>query len=177
MNSKFIALFIALAFLAACETPTAGSGAASATGASGAGGGAVTSGAGTSAVSTGPAALQQQLVQIGDRVYFAFDSYTLSPEARAVVERQAAFLLKHPDVQVVINGHTDNRGTREYNLALGARRAGAVKDQLVVLGVAPNRITTVSYGEERPAVVGSNEQAWAKNRRAVTVIAGARVGS
>jgi peptidoglycan-associated lipoprotein len=86
-------------------------------------------------------------------------------------------LLKSGSIPVTIEGHADERGTREYNLALGERRATAVKDYLVALGISPSRVRTLSYGEERPAVVGSSEAAWAKNRRAVTVVVGGVAGS
>jgi len=115
----------------------------------------------------GPAA---ELAQIGDRVLFDTDKSDLTPGARATVDKQAAWMKKYANVTVTIEGHCDERGTREYNLALGERRAIAVKNYLVALGVPPSRIRTISYGKERPAVVGSTEQAWAQNRRAVTVV-------
>jgi peptidoglycan-associated lipoprotein len=111
-----------------------------------------------------------ELAQIGDRVLYDTDQSTLAPPARATVEKQAAWMKKYPRVTVTIEGHCDERGTREYNLALGERRAIAVKNYLVSLGVEANRIKTISYGKERPAVVGSTEQAWAQNRRGVTVV-------
>ncbi len=106
----------------------------------------------------------------GDRVYFAFDSAELSPEARATLEKQAEWLKHHPSVRVIVEGHADERGTREYNLALGERRANAVKSYLVALGIAPERIETISYGKERPAVLGTGEAVWRLNRRAVTKV-------
>ncbi len=109
-------------------------------------------------------------VNVGDRVFFAFDSSTLSPQAQETLRRQAAWLNQYGDLNVIVEGHADERGTREYNLALGARRAEAARSFLTASGVAANRVTTVSYGEERPANPGSNEQAWAENRRAVTVL-------
>ena len=115
----------------------------------------------------GPAA---ELAQIGDRVLFDTDKSDLSPAARATVDKQAAWMKKYANVSVTIEGHCDERGTREYNLALGERRAIAVKNYLVALGVPPSRIKTISFGKERPAVVGSTEQAWAQNRRSVTVV-------
>jgi peptidoglycan-associated lipoprotein len=105
-----------------------------------------------------------------DRVLFDFDSYALDSEARDILDRQAAWLVRYPAVQVTIEGHTDERGTREYNLALGERRAGAARNYLVARGVAASRISTISFGKERPAVDGANEAAWAQNRRAVTVL-------
>jgi peptidoglycan-associated lipoprotein len=120
-----------------------------------------------------PADLERELVSTGDTVYFAFDSYALDSQAQSTLDRQAALLSKSAVIPLTIEGHTDERGTREYNLALGDRRATAVKDYLTALGINPSRIRTISYGEERPASVGSNEAAWAKNRRAVTVVVGA----
>jgi len=108
-----------------------------------------------------------------DTVFFAFDSSELSAEARAALDTQVTWLKKHGDVNVIVQGHCDERGTRDYNLALGSRRAEAVKQYLVDHGIAANRISTFSYGKERPAVFGSNEAAWAQNRRAVTVISSA----
>ena len=105
-----------------------------------------------------------------DTVFFAFDSSSLSAEAQAALDTQVAWLKKHDDVNVIVQGHCDDRGTREYNLALGERRANAVKQYLVSQGIEESRISTISYGKERPAVFGSNEAAWAQNRRAVTVL-------
>ena len=107
---------------------------------------------------------------IGDTVLFGFDSSALSADAMATLDKQAAFLNAKPALRVKIEGHADERGTREYNLALGERRASATRDYLVARGVDGSRIRIVSYGKERPAVVGSNEEAWAKNRRSVTVL-------
>ncbi|MEK9661542.1 MAG: peptidoglycan-associated lipoprotein Pal [Alphaproteobacteria bacterium] len=109
-------------------------------------------------------------VNVGDRVFFDFDKSNLKPEARTTIERWAAWLKTYPQNRVTIEGHCDERGTREYNLALGERRANAAKEYLVSLGISPNRINTISYGKERPAVLGSNEQAWAQNRRDVIVL-------
>lgn len=107
---------------------------------------------------------------IGDRVFFATDQSTLSPEAMATLDGQARWLMENPEYDAVIEGHTDERGTREYNLALGARRAAAVRDYLVAQGVAARRLKTVSYGKERPVALCSAERCWAQNRRAVTVL-------
>ena len=106
----------------------------------------------------------------GDRVYFAFDSATLSEDAQAVLRRQVATIARFPHARIMIEGHADERGTREYNLALGERRAAAARDFLVQSGAPRHRITTTSFGRERPAVVGATESAWAQNRRAVTVL-------
>lgn len=117
-----------------------------------------------------PGTQQDLVVNVGDRVFFGYDKFDLQPEARATVERQAEWLKSYPSLSVTIEGHCDERGTREYNLALGEKRAQAVRNYLIALGVDPDRISTVSYGKERPAVLGSSETAWAQNRRGVTVI-------
>ena len=189
MLKRFVALSLVMLTIAACETTPEDRGAAG-----GGGGASNTSGVSTlppsgssipsapsSAVQRGtlgnPADVQRELGSIGDTVYFAFDSYSLDSQAQGTLDRQAAVLLRSGSIPVTIEGHTDERGTREYNLALGERRATAVKDYLVALGVNPSRMRTLSYGEERPAVAGSSEAAWAKNWRAVTVAAGAAAGS
>lgn len=108
-----------------------------------------------------------------DTVFFAFDSSALSAEATAALDTQVNWLKNHEGTNVIVQGYCDERGTREYNLALGERRANAVKQYLVSQGIAEDRISTISYGKERPAVFGSNEAAWAQNRRAVTVVSSA----
>ena len=107
---------------------------------------------------------------ISDTVLFGFDQYDLSSEARATLDRQAAWLRANPQRAITIEGHCDERGTREYNLALGERRANSVKNYLVTVGIPANRIRTLSYGKERPASIGASEAAWAQNRRGVTVV-------
>lgn len=107
--------------------------------------------------------------QVGDRVFFGFDRYDLSPEARDVLERQSDWLRRFPIITITVAGHSDERGTREYNLALGERRANSVKNYLVALGVESNRIRTVSYGKEQPVDPRSAESAWSKNRRGVSM--------
>ncbi|MBY0565386.1 MAG: peptidoglycan-associated lipoprotein Pal [Hyphomonadaceae bacterium] len=109
-------------------------------------------------------------VSVGDRIFYGYDRYDLTPEARQVLERQAAWLRQYPNVRILIAGNCDERGTREYNLALGARRAAAARDYLASLGVAANRMETVSYGKERPLDPRSNEEAWSVNRNAHTQI-------
>ena len=161
MALRFVSVLAALLLLAACETSPTGTGGA---GGSGAAGGVTAPRPGTS---------EDFVVNVGDRVFFDFDKYNLKPEARDILQRQAAWLKKYPSVTIDVEGHCDERGTREYNLALGERRANSSKNYLVALGVNPNRIKTISYGKERPAVTGSNDAAWAQNRRAVTVVSGA----
>ena len=117
-----------------------------------------------------PGSQQDLEASAGDRVFFAFDRSDISPEARETLTRQADWLRRYPNVTVTIEGHCDERGTREYNLALGERRAQAAKNVLVALGIPASRISTISYGKERPAVAGSTEEAYAQNRRAVTTI-------
>jgi peptidoglycan-associated lipoprotein len=103
-------------------------------------------------------------------VHFALDKYDIDAEARAILDSQAAWLAKYPNVPVSLEGHCDERGTREYNLGLGDRRANAAKNYLAARGVAPGRISTISYGKERPIALGSDEASWAQNRRAVTIV-------
>ena len=105
-----------------------------------------------------------------DRVFFALDSYAIDDESRRTLDAQAQWLAANPNVRVTIEGHADERGTREYNLALGDRRANAARDYLQSRGVSPTRMQTISWGKERPAAEGSNEYAWSQNRRAVTVV-------
>ncbi|MBU3656306.1 MAG: peptidoglycan-associated lipoprotein Pal, partial [Alphaproteobacteria bacterium] len=117
------------------------------------------------------------VVNVGDRVFFDFDKSDIKSDAQQVLDRQAAWLKQYASTKVVIEGHCDERGTREYNLALGERRATAAKNYLVSKGIDAKRLQTISYGKERPAVLGSNEASWSQNRRSVTVVqeAGANV--
>ncbi|MBX2834830.1 MAG: peptidoglycan-associated lipoprotein Pal [Micavibrio sp.] len=110
------------------------------------------------------------VVNVGDRVFFGYDSYDISSEARSTLDRQANWLKQYSNVSITLEGHADERGTREYNLALGERRANAVRNYLVASGVDASRINVVSYGKERPAVPGANDTAWAQNRRGVSVV-------
>ena len=111
-----------------------------------------------------------QTMQGRDTIYFDTDKFDIDSEDQAALRQQAQYLQQYPNVRATVEGHADERGTREYNIALGERRANAAKNYLVSLGVGADRVTTVSYGKERPVALGSNEQAWARNRRAVTIV-------
>lgn len=166
MRFKVLSMFAALLLLAACETAEETESAGTTT---------TTTTAAPAAPTTTEVApalsLQEQLInEVGDRVFFDFDKYNLKPEGRETVEALAAWLNSRQGVTLTIEGHADERGTREYNLALGERRANSVKDYLIALGINAGRLTTISYGEERPAVPGSYEEAWAQNRRAEFVV-------
>lgn len=159
---KFGAAVSAVFMLAACESSVdANDGSAGAGANSGAYGDANGSMAGSNMLAPG----------VGDRVYFATDSSAIDAEAEATLSAQANWLQQHPELNIAVEGHCDERGTREYNLALGERRANSAKNYLVSLGVSASRITTISYGKERPADMGNGDAAWSQNRRAVTVIA------
>lgn len=119
-----------------------------------------------------PGSMQDFVVNVGDRVYFDFDSFEIRADAGPVLDAQAAWLRRYPNVIVRLEGNADERGTREYNFALGARRANAVRDYLVSRGVSAQRIETVSYGKERPINPGSDENAYAQNRNTHTAITG-----
>ena len=169
MFQRILAIVAATFLLAACETASQVSGDSASTSASNT----ASSSAASSSSSSSAAAEKtpaEKLAQVGDTVNFDFDSAELTVSARSTLNRQAAFLSVNPDLMIVIEGHADERGTREYNLALGERRATAVRDYLVAKGINSARVRTVSYGKERPAVSGSDEAAWAKNRRAATVL-------
>ena len=176
MFQRFLALF-AIAFLfAACETASNVTGdSASGSSSSSASGSASASASKAATASSSTTSAKQmsdaeKLAQVGNTVYFGFDSAELTGDAQTTLDRQAAFLNVNPALVVIVEGHTDERGTREYNLALGDRRATAVRDYLLAKGLNSARIRTVSYGKERPAVSGSNEESWEKNRRAATVL-------
>ena len=110
------------------------------------------------------------IVNVGDRVFFEFDSSELTVDAQATLDAQAAWLMQYPDTNITIEGHADERGTREYNLALGDKRAFAVYSQLAQAGIDTNRMEYISWGKERPEVVGSDETAYSQNRRGVTTV-------
>lgn len=193
MLKKLVVYSVVMLAIAACETTAEDTGTAAGAGGGGTGSsgslgasGLPSSGYTTSPVTSSgsqrgtlgnPAEVERELVSVGDTVFFSFDSYTLDAVAQRTLERQAAVLLKSGSIPVNVEGHADERGTREYNIALGERRASSVKDYLVANGIAPGRVRTISYGEERPAAFGSSEGDWAKNRRAVTVAVGVAAGS
>jgi peptidoglycan-associated lipoprotein len=158
MNTKLLGALAALALLGACSNNADQSSAA--TGA----------GSATTAAGPRPGSQEDLVANVGDRVFFDTDRSSIRADQRATLDRQSRWLGQYPQVQVALEGHADERGTREYNLALGQRRANAARDVLVAGGVAPARITTISYGKDRPAALGSTEEAWAQNRRAVTVV-------
>lgn len=159
---KIVGAFAAMMLVAACETSSNQSGGSSSYGSG--------SGSGVSSSSAQPGSQQDLAVNVGDRVLFSYNQYKLSANARNILEHQATWLKNNPGISIVIEGHCDERGTREFNLALGERRASAIRSYMVALGVADGRITTISYGKERPIAFGSISADWAKNRRGVTVV-------
>ena len=159
--SNLFAIMLLTSFLAACATaPTAPT---------------ETSSSSTSqsdvvgGIYVGTDTVEMLAIDVPDRVFFAYDSYSLAASAQATLNKQAKWLKANPSVAMAVEGHADERGTREYNLALGDRRASAVKDYLMSQGISSNRISTISYGKERPVKSGSNDTAWAQNRRSVSV--------
>lgn len=128
--------------------------------------------AGLGAGASSPGSEADFATNVGDRVYFVVDQADLTPEAEEILGRQAAWLQKYPGVSIQVEGHSDERGTREYNIALSARRATATREFLIAQGVEANRISSIAYGKERPAALCDSEQCWTQNRRAVTVITG-----
>jgi peptidoglycan-associated lipoprotein len=126
--------------------------------------------AGPSGPQFGPGSQQDLAATAGDRIFFAFDRADISAEAQQILQRQADWMRRYPNVTVTIEGHCDERGTREYNLALGERRANAAKNVLVAAGIPASRLSTISYGKERPIVPGSDDAAYAQNRVAVTTV-------
>jgi len=147
-------------------TDSSASGSASSAGASSAS----SSSSGVASVDSDVQSPDAMLAKVGSTVYFGYDESSLSAEAQATLDRQAAFLKANPTIRIVIEGHCDERGTREYNLALGDRRASAARDYLVAKGVNSSRLATISYGKERPAVGGSNDTSYALNRRSMSKI-------
>jgi peptidoglycan-associated lipoprotein len=164
MKMRVLSLVAAVAFLAACSSDADQKGAQT--------GGGASAGAGSTSSVPGPVAGSPGdfVKNVGDRVFFDYDKYDVRADQRAALDRQADWLKKYPATKITVEGHCDERGTREYNLALGERRANAVKEYLVAKGVATARVKTISYGKERPVALGTNETAWAQNRRGVTVV-------
>ncbi|MGH7213093.1 MAG: peptidoglycan-associated lipoprotein Pal [Acetobacteraceae bacterium] len=159
MNARMIGALAAASLLAACANkPPATT--------------AVTAGTGNQVATSGPApGSEEDLVQnVGDRVFFAFNRSSLSSDAQGTLSRQAAWLGRYPQVQVQIAGNCDERGTEEYNLALGQRRADSARDFLVAQGGSAARMTTISYGKDRPTALGHDEEAWTQNRNAITSV-------
>lgn len=167
MRFKIFGVLAAAALLSACASGSEDKGTTSGAGSAATAKPAV-SAAPTNAIVPGS---QEDLVaNVGDRVFFGYDKYTLNDKSRAMLDKQAAWLNANPAAKIVVQGHCDERGTREYNLALGERRANSVKDYLVQRGLNPVRVRTISYGKERPVAVGSTEASWTQNRRSVTVV-------
>jgi peptidoglycan-associated lipoprotein len=173
MRLRFLGLVLPFLALAACDTTSSDTGNTTGTGTGTTGTG--MSSTGSSGITRSGPMTADQMVEalrregVSDRVFYQTDSSSLTPEGRNTIEGWARLMRQNPTLTAAIEGHADERGTREYNLALGERRAVAARTHLVSLGIQPQRVTTVSYGKERPAVVGSNEAAWAQNRRAVLV--------
>ena len=167
----FISIFMVL-FVAACATTPKDSADSSGSGSSSSGSDVSSEGTITETTGSGIVSGSQEdlIVNVGDRVFFGYDSSDLDSDALELLQDQVAWLKQNSDVTVTIEGHCDERGTREYNLGLGEKRAQAVKNYLIGLGINPDRVSTISYGKERPAVVGSNDGAWAQNRRSVTLV-------
>ena len=175
MMKRLFTLLAATAFLAACETASTTTGDVTGSAESLSTTASTTSTATATTAEQDPAEdpatrLKKDFAQVGTTVLFDFDSAQLSDYAQRVLDRQAAFLKARPETRVIIGGHADERGTREYNLALGERRASSARDYLVAKGVNAARIRIISYGKERPKAVGSTEAAWRQNRRAETVL-------
>ncbi|MDC0058247.1 peptidoglycan-associated lipoprotein Pal [Pelagibacteraceae bacterium] len=172
MIIKLLASALLLSFLAACSTTpkdTADSSGSGSTSASSDVSSSDSSSSGETA-SIEPGSQEDLIVNVGDRVFFNYDSAELDSDAQELLQDQVAWLKQYSEVAIIIEGHCDERGTREYNLALGEKRAQSVKNYLINLGISSDRVSTISYGKERPAVVGSNDGAWAQNRRSVTIV-------
>ena len=159
MKFKVYTSLAAIALLAACShTPPANTGVAS------------TGGGPVGEVGPAPGSEEDLVRNVGDRVFFELNSSTLSDAAQATLEKQAAWLAKYPNVTVQIAGNCDDRGTEEFNIALGNRRAKAAQDYLVAKGVSASRISLISYGKDRPTALGDNDEAWAQNRNDITSV-------
>ena len=172
MIIKLLASALLVFFLAACSTTPKDTADSSGSGSTSTSSDVSSSGEtdSTSSASIEPGSQEDLIVNVGDRVFFNYDSSELDTDAQELLQDQVAWLKQYSDVSVIIEGHCDERGTREYNLALGEKRAQSVKNYLINLGISADRVSTISYGKERPAVVGSNDGAWAQNRRSVTIV-------
>ncbi len=168
---KLLGVAAAALLLAACETAPSATTASTGTGTTTTPPAATPPVTSTPAASIRPGSQQDLVVNVGDRVFFAYDKSDLSQAARTTLDKQATWLKQYGQNRVVVEGHCDERGTREYNLALGERRANSAKSYLINQGIAAARVTTISYGKERPVALGANEAAYSQNRRAVTVVA------
>ncbi len=155
MNTKILGAFAAVALLAACANQNAAS-----------------TGSGATATTSGPVPGSEEdlVANVGDRIFYDFNKSVVRPDGRATLDKQADWLAKYGSVNVQVAGNCDERGTEEYNLALGQRRANAAVSYLRSKGVATARITSISYGKDRPTATGSDEQAWAQNRNAITSV-------
>jgi peptidoglycan-associated lipoprotein len=164
MRLKVVMAAAAMLLLAACSSKPADTGAANTSG--------TTAPTTTATVPQGPppGSVEEFTTSIGDRVFFGFDRYDLTAEAQGQLQKIAAWLKTYPQYRFVIEGNCDDRGTREYNLALGERRANAAKNYLIALGIDQNRMQTISYGKERPVCTDNSESCWAQNRRDVVVL-------
>ena len=172
MIIKLLASALLVFFLAACSTTpkdTADSSGSGSTSTSSDVSSSAETGT-TESASIEPGSQEDLIVNVGDRVFFNYDSAELDNDAQELLQDQVAWLKQYSDVSVIIEGHCDERGTREYNLALGEKRAQSVKNYIINLGISADRVSTISYGKERPAVVGSSDGAWAQNRRSVTIV-------
>jgi peptidoglycan-associated lipoprotein len=163
MKLRFLSVVAAAALLAACESAPESTGGQ-------AGGGQVTPPVAAKAAQIAPGSMEDFIANVGDRVFFDFNKYALRADAKASLDKQVAWLKKYPTYSITVEGHADERGTREFNLALGERRANSVKEYMKANGVPASRLKTISYGKERPVALGSNEAAWSQNRRGVTVL-------
>ena len=159
-------------FLAACSTTPKDTADSSGSGSSSSSSdvSSTSSDAGSDSASIEPGSQEDLIVNVGDRVFFNYDSSDLDSDAQELLQDQVAWLKQYSNVSIIVEGHCDERGTREYNLALGEKRAQSVKNYIISLGISSDRLSTISYGKERPAVIGSNDGAWAQNRRSVTKI-------
>ena len=162
MNTKLLGAISAIALLAACShTPPANTGG---------GNGTANTNGGPTAGSVVPGSQEDLVANVGDRVFYELNSSTLTDAGQATLSKQADWLAKYPNVSVQVAGNCDDRGTEEFNLALGQRRANAAKDFLKAKGVSSSRVTTISYGKDRPTALGDDEQAWSQNRNAITSV-------